>query len=148
MDLVKHLLSLLSRLLMTALFLLSSVNKIMHWTAYQNFMLTKKPYLQFISSLDLLSGKDVVNSGFVLFLLISFELAGGVSLLLGYKTRFGVSMLIALLIFNSCFFHNFWVSEGVLHGTQLMDFVKNCALIGGLLSLGLLGPGRYSLDKK
>jgi uncharacterized membrane protein YphA (DoxX/SURF4 family) len=30
---------------------------------------------------------------------------------------------------------------------QMTNFLKNLAIVGGLLSLATMGPGRYSVDK-
>lgn len=65
-------------------------------------------------------------------------LGGAVSLLLGFKTKIGALLLIVFLIPTTLFFHP--------PVTDLSGFLKNLALIGGLLMTISNGPGLMSLD--
>ena len=64
---------------------------------------------------------------------------GVVSITLGYYTKIGVSALLLFLIAATVMFH---IGEG-----ELQNFIENLALIGGVILLGLHGPGKYSIDK-
>jgi putative oxidoreductase len=70
------------------------------------------------------------------------QLAGSLSLLLGYKVKIGALLLIIFLIPATLMFHNF-----LADGEKLNDFLKNVGLIGGLLMVIYTGAGAASLDK-
>jgi putative oxidoreductase len=75
-------------------------------------------------------------------LALIFKLGGATLVLLGYQTRVGALMLIAFTLVTAFGFHPFWV-EGE-YGT----FMKELAMIGGLLVLASTGPGAISLDAR
>ncbi len=79
---------------------------------------------------------------------IVFELAGGLSLLVGYKTRYGVLMLLVFLIPATLVFHAFWAVPEDMVKMQTIAFLKNIAIMGGLLTVLSHGPGRLSVDKE
>ncbi len=69
---------------------------------------------------------------------ITFLLLGSLSLLFGFKTQIGAILLILFLIPTTLVFHPF--------PSDLSNFLKNLALIGGLLMTIANGPGLISLD--
>ena len=73
---------------------------------------------------------------------IVFEIAGGTSLILGYRARAGAVLLLAFLIPATLVFHNF-----ILDSTQTIQFMKNLAIMGGLLMVVANGPGPVSMDR-
>lgn len=73
---------------------------------------------------------------------IIFQLAGSVSLLLGYKVKIGALLLIVFLIPATLLFHNF-----IVDAVQINAFLKNLGLIGGLLMVIERGAGAVSLDE-
>lgn len=79
---------------------------------------------------------------------IVLELLGGVSVLLGFKARYGAMALILFLIPATLIFHNFWAFEGAQQQMQMINFLKNVAIMGGLLLLVAHGSGPLSLDHK
>ena len=72
-----------------------------------------------------------------------FQLLGAISLLIGYKTKIGATLLIVFLIPASLLFHN-----PIADPQQLNDFLKNIGLIGGLLMSIYAGSGALSIDGK
>ena len=73
----------------------------------------------------------------------AFELAMGILLLVGFKTRLvalaiGVFVIIAALLAHTNF----------ADGNQLNHFLKNFAIVGGCLALFVTGAGAYSMDAK
>lgn len=73
----------------------------------------------------------------------AFELAAGLLLLIGFKTRLaalaiGVFVIIAALLAHTNF----------ADGNQLNHFLKNFAIVGGCLALFVTGGGAYSVDAK
>lgn len=80
---------------------------------------------------------------------IALELGGGLSILTGYKARLGAAALVLFTIPATFIFHAFWsvADPGQAYVEQLM-FLKNLAIIGGLLVLMTFGPGRVALDAR
>ncbi len=77
---------------------------------------------------------------------IIFELMGGLSLLFGYKTHYGVMMLALFLIPATLIFHPFWSVPPEAYRLQMIMFLKNIAILGGLLTVLAHGPGKFSVD--
>ena len=74
---------------------------------------------------------------------IAFQLLGGVSLVLGYKARIGAGLLLAFLVPATLVFHN-----PIADPTQMIQFLKNLAIIGGLLLMTTHGSGPVSLENR
>ena len=74
---------------------------------------------------------------------IAFQLLGGVSLILGYKARIGAGLLLAFLVPATLVFHN-----PIADPTQMIQFLKNLAIIGGLLMVVSYGAGPVGLDSR
>jgi putative oxidoreductase len=76
------------------------------------------------------------------------ELGCGLAILAGFKTRFAAWLLFLYLIPVTYFFHNFWAVQGQEQQMQMVNFLKNVAIMGGLLVLSVNGAGAYSADAK
>lgn len=74
---------------------------------------------------------------------IVFQLVGAISLVLGYKVRWGAILLIVFLIPTTLVFHNFLADP-----KETIPFLKNLSLIGGLLMVYYAGAGALSLDAR
>ncbi len=79
---------------------------------------------------------------------VALELLGGLSVVGGWKTRWGVAALLVFLAPVTIVFHGFWGAHGADAQAQLIQFLKNVAIGGGLLALGTAGPGAVSLDAR
>jgi putative oxidoreductase len=77
---------------------------------------------------------------------IACELGGGTLLLLGYKARLGALVLFLFLIPVTLTFHNFWTYPPDQQQQQMILFMHNLTLMGGLLLVMAWGPGPLSLD--
>jgi putative oxidoreductase len=74
-------------------------------------------------------------------------LVGGLSVLLGFQTRFGAVLLVTFLVPVTLMMHNFWASTDPLtHYLERAMFLKNLTMIGGALVITYLGPDPLSLD--
>jgi putative oxidoreductase len=75
------------------------------------------------------------------------QLIGAISVLLGYKTKLGAWLLILFLAPVTLVMHQFWsVSDPMLRQLQQGMFIRNLAIIGGLLIVSQFGGGAWSLD--
>ncbi len=124
--------SVVGRILLSLIFLLSGIGKIADWPGTAGYMASMgMPAIPFFLTMALL-----------------FELAGGVSLLVGFKARLGALGLIVFLIPTTLIFHNFWAYAGMERQMQLINFLKNLAILGGLSLVAAFGPGPASLDAR
>jgi putative oxidoreductase len=71
------------------------------------------------------------------------ELGGGVLLLVGYRTKVVAAALAAWCVVTALVFHHALGDQN-----QLINFLKNLAMTGGLLQVVAFGPGRIALDNR
>lgn len=81
--------------------------------------------------------------GMLLPLVIALEIGGGIALVAGFMTRWAALALAGFSIAGAVVFH---ASLG--DQTQMIMFMKNFAIAGGLLLLYVHGAGAYSVDAK
>ncbi len=63
-------------------------------------------------------------------------LAGGLSILLGFRPLIGIFILLAFLIPMTLVMHQFWATADPMQkGMERVQFSKNAALVGALLML-------------
>ncbi len=77
---------------------------------------------------------------------IIFEIAGALSVMLGYRARIGAILLAIFIIVVTPIFHNFWALSGQARFLQRIMFLKNLSILGGLLLIIGSGSGELSLD--
>lgn len=115
------------RLLMVSLFLISGASKIAAPAATQSYIASvglPMPVLAYAAA-------------------IAVELGGGVLLLLGYRVRLvAAGMAVFTVATALCFHRNFGDQNQMIH------FMKNIAIAGGLLQVAAFGGGAFSLDGK
>ena len=68
---------------------------------------------------------------------------GGLSVLLGYRAKLGAVLLMIFLVPATLIFHTDFADK-----LQMIMFMKNLAIMGGLLMVHAYGSGPYSLDRK
>ena len=74
---------------------------------------------------------------------VAFEIGGGLLLVLGFRARGVATGLAAFTLATAIFFHNNFADQN-----QMIHFLKNIMIIGGLLQIAHFGAGRYSLDAR
>jgi putative oxidoreductase len=128
MDASQKWIRLFGRLALGAIFLLSVTGKLTNWSGTVAYAATK-------------GVPEVLLAGAT-----ALELVGVVLLLAGFKTHWGAAALVVFLLPVTLVFHNFWAVQGAAHHQQLVEFLKNVAIAGGLLVEFVSGPGAFSLD--
>jgi putative oxidoreductase len=78
----------------------------------------------------------------LLALTILIELGGGLLLAIGYKARWAALVIFLFLIPVTFIFHPF------TDPAQVNAFMKNVAIMGGMLVVFAFGPGALSLDRR
>jgi putative oxidoreductase len=76
---------------------------------------------------------------------IVLELGGGILVMLGWQARWAAWGLGFVCLFTAVFFHNFWDVPADQVRNQTIHFLKNLAILGGMLLLVIQGAGRLSL---
>ena len=117
---------LIGRILLVLIFLKSGIGKIENFEGTAQYMASHgiAPYTNFF----------LVGA-------IFFELAGSITVILGYFARFGAILLLIFLIPTTLIFHDAFVDP-----KMMIHFMKNVSMFGGILVLLAVGPGRFSLD--
>lgn len=118
------------RVLLALVFLLSGIQKLSSFEPTRSYM----------------QSAGMPAATLFLILAISLEVFGGVALVLGLGTRVVALALVLFLLPVTLTFHGFWRHAGFEQQQQLVEFLKNLAIIGGLLSVGAQGAGELSLD--
>ena len=93
-----------------------------------------------------LTSLGVPNPGFWAWPSILGEIAIGIGLVLGLATRYAALFAFVYLIIATVLAHRYWTYPPAQQANQFIQFVKNLAIMGGMLFLFVTGGGRYSLD--
>jgi len=76
-------------------------------------------------------------------------LAGGLSILLGYRAKLGAWLIVLFLVPVTVMMHNFWaVKDPMMAQMQMIMFMKNVAMLGAALLITQFGAGPLSLDAR
>jgi putative oxidoreductase len=117
---------LISRVLLSAIFVWSGIGKILDPTSTQQYM----------------AAHGMPATGLLLVAAIAIELGGGLSVLLGYRSRLGAAVLGLFLIPATLIFHTNFAEP-----TQQIMFMKNLAILGGLLTIYQFGSGQFAIKR-
>ena len=81
--------------------------------------------------------------GILLWPTIALEVLGGLALAVGYKTRYVAFALAIFSVAAAVVFHRNFADE-----MQMIMFLKNIAIAGGLMLLAVGGSTAFSMDNK
>jgi len=116
---------LLARIFLGHIFLLAGVSKINTYEGTQGYM-------------------DAMGvPGVLLPLVILLEIAGGLMIIVGWKSKWASIALALFTVVAAAIFHSNFADQ-----TQMILFMKNIAIVGGFLLLAVHGAGAYSLDNR
>ncbi len=120
-----NILDLLGRILISAVFFLSGINKIQQYEDTAEWM----------ESFDLPS--------LLLAPAIILEIVLPILIIIGYKVRISAALMALFCFVTAIIFHNNFGNQ-----MQFISFFKNIGLAGGFLFLAINGAKNFSLDKK
>ena len=120
-----NLIDFIARLFISALFLLSSYNKILSIDGTMGWM----------------EGFGI--PGLLLYPVIVFEIILPVFIIIGYQARLSAGLLAIFCIATAFIFHYDFSDQ-----MQTIAFLKNIGLAGGFLFIVANGPKDWSIDKK
>ncbi|MEM8546438.1 MAG: DoxX family protein [Cyanobacteria bacterium P01_H01_bin.119] len=127
MMLLQKYLPLVARTAIAIIFLHSGIGKLMDFGGTQ----------------QQIAGAGLPLAPIVTVFTIIFLLAGSVSLIAGYRARIGAWLLIAFLVPATLVFHNPIADPG-----QMGQFLKNLAIVGGIMMVAAYGSGPLSLSSQ
>jgi putative oxidoreductase len=78
---------------------------------------------------------------------IIIELGGGIMIAVGWKARWGAAAIFIFVLVASIIFHAFWTVPADQAQLQNILFMKNLAIMGGMLYIIVYGSGPLSVDK-
>ena len=74
---------------------------------------------------------------------VAFEIGGGLLLVLGFRARAVALGMAVFTLATAIFFHRNFADQN-----QMIHFLKNIMITGGLLQIAHFGAGRFSLDAR
>ena len=130
-NLAKQFAPIIGRVLLALIFVLSGFNKIGG----------------FAGTADYMAGKGLPMVEVLLVLTIIIELGGGLLIMLGWQARWAAAAIFLFLIPVTLIFHNYWAVDAAQQQMQMIQFMKNLSIMGGMLLIVAFGPGPYSLGR-
>ena len=120
-----HVIEVLGRIFLSAIFLISGVGKIFNY----------EETIQYMENFNV-SGNLIIPA-------ITVEILYPILLIIGYQTRFSALILSLFTLILAVIFHTDFSNQ-----MQLISFLKNIAIVGGFLIIFVKGAGKYSIDHK
>ncbi len=117
--------SVIVRILLAHIFIIAGLNKIVGYAGTQGYM------------------ESVGVPGMLLPLVILLEVGAGLALVVGWQTRWAAFALAGFTVLSAVIFHSNLGDQ-----MQMIMFMKNFAIAGGLLLLAEHGAGAFSLDNR
>ncbi len=137
---IQGLIAALGRILLVAIFLVSAA------TLY---------IPKFDTAVDMLAGEGVPREGMpnaqhMIIGAAVFTIVGSLSVMLGFKARFGALLLAIFLCLATYYFHDFWNLPQDSERFQLeqIQFMKNVSMLGAMLFILANGSGPGSIDRR
>jgi len=121
---------LVARIFLSAVYLFSAIDKLVH----------RQDSIAELQALKLPS-PELLRP-----LVIAVQAIGGLMVLLGLHTGLGAAMLLAFTVLATLLAHRPFDHQGGARRMQFTIALEHLAICGGLLLLTFVGPGRYSFD--
>lgn len=115
----------LGRVMLALIFILAGVGKIMDPAGTMGYM------------------QSMGVPGILLWPTIALEVLGGLAVAVGFKTRYAAIALAIFTVATAVIFHRNFADQ-----MQMIMFLKNIAIAGGLLLLAVGGRTAYSMDNR
>jgi putative oxidoreductase len=129
MNSSNNVVSLAGRILLSAIFIFSGIGQIAMFSMYTGYASAHLPM-----------------PSVAIAVAVAIELLCGLAILVGFQTRIAAWIVFLFLIPTTFLFHNFWTMEGMAKMDNQAHFLKNFAIMGGLLLLAANGAGGASVD--
>ncbi len=128
---MKDVVDLIGRLLLSFIFIYEGLDSILYFGKTKALM----------TEYGITFQQDILLVGSIALLML-----GGTLLLIGYRSSLGAILLLIYYIPVTFIVHSFWMEpDEATRRLQGILFMKNLAIIGGLLMVFVNGSGRYSV---
>lgn len=130
MEFIRDIFSLIGRVCISSMFLLTCYEQFKHWGATVAYM----------------KSKNVPQLNIILPVAMGMRVLGALMVLFGWHPHLGALMLLAITILSALYLHPFWKSHS---SERLLDkalFMKELAIIGGLFMILALGAGHFGIS--
>ena len=127
-----HLFDLIGRIMMSAIFVFEAIDSILY---AEQTKLTMAEY-------GITWKQDLLLYGSIAMLVI-----GALMLLVGYRVKFGVWLLLIYWLPVTCLVYSFWNDPVETQRLNAIFFMRNIAIAGGLLIIAANGAGKYSIKR-
>ena len=91
-------------------------------------------------------GLPLATLGAIVAILV--EVVAGAALLAGYRTKQAALVLALFTLVATVVFHNFWAMPADQAFMQQLMFMKNIAVVGGLLVVAAFGGGAWAIQRE
>lgn len=124
--------SLLGRIALAALFLWSAYGKLVHMDGNVGYM----------------KAFGLPAAELLIWPALLVELVAGAMLLVGWKARWAAVVLVVFTLPATFLFHAYWSAPADQAFNAQIHFMKNLAIVGGLLGIFAHGSGPLALDRR
>ena len=135
----------LGRICLSLVFICLVTNQILNWDQSQQAFDTSVSdwivYPGLSDPIQKVFNFLLANSSLIAVLGAIFAGLGGLLVLLGIKVRLGAILLLLFLVPLTLVMHAFWMYNGAIRETQMMMFLTNVSIIGGLFILASCNTG-------
>ena len=77
---------------------------------------------------------------------VIFEFVTGIALIIGFATRYAALATTIYVAITILLAHRYWEYPAAQQMAQYFNFLKNLAIMGGLMLVFVTGAGRFSVD--
>ncbi|MGH9758307.1 MAG: DoxX family protein [Candidatus Acidiferrales bacterium] len=121
---------LVARVMLSSMFLWSGLAKVIAYSTMVGYA----------------ASKGIPLAGIAVACAAVIEILGGLAVITGFHTRVVAWVLFVYLIPTTIVFHNYWALQGAVRLDTQTHFMKNLAIMGGLLLLAHFGAGDFAFD--
>ena len=129
---MKDIIDLIARIFLAFIFLFEAYDSIIHFKGTKASM----------TNYGITWNQDMLLSVCIFLLIV-----GSVLVLIGYRSTFGAILLLLYFIPVTFIIHSWWNDPIDIKRIQSIFFMKNIAIIGGLLMVVVNGSGKFSVRR-
>jgi putative oxidoreductase len=130
MEILQNALILIGRICIASLYIWAAAAKVFNWKG----------------TIEYMQSKNFPLISFMLPAAVVLQIGGGLLLVFGYYCRVGATILILFTIPAMIKMHDFWHIKDQTRILEKTFFMKDIAILGGLLIILAFGPGAFSAD--
>lgn len=121
----------IGRLLLSIIFIYSAVSQVNNWD----------------NLTEIMTAKQIPMIPVFLVLSLVLQLFGALALIFGNKSRLGAVLLILFIIPTTIVFHDWWNLAGQDQEIEMITFMRNMAILGGLFYILVFGSGHNAYEE-